>query len=95
MNRSWRFSSSRSGNFRAAGKRTWEDGWTILAITELALTPRLGLIYEPSKTSAVKLLYGQSFREPSGFEEFYNDGLTQISNPELQRGVHADLRGGL
>jgi len=49
-----------------------------------SLTPRLGLIYEPSKTSAVKLLYGQSFRDPTGFEEFYQDGLTHMANTELQ-----------
>jgi outer membrane receptor for ferrienterochelin and colicins len=50
---------------------------------ELALTPRAALIYQPSETSAVKLLYGKSFRNPSAFEQFYGDGVTQAANPAL------------
>ncbi len=50
----------------------------------VSLSPKLGLIYEPSKTSAVKLLYGRSFRDPTGNEEFYNDGFTQVANPALR-----------
>ena len=46
-----------------------------------SLTPRIGLIYQPSKASAVKLLYGRSFRNPSAFEQFYEDGVTQFANP--------------
>jgi len=30
------------------------------------------------------MLYGSSFRNPSSFEQFYQDGLTQIGNPGLQ-----------
>jgi iron complex outermembrane receptor protein len=52
-------------------------------IHQLALTPRAALIYQPSDTSAVKLLYGRSFRNPSPFEQFYADGVTQIANPVL------------
>lgn len=48
------------------------------------LSPKADLIYQPSKTSAVKLLYGQSFRNPTNYEEFYSDGYTQIANPDLQ-----------
>jgi outer membrane receptor for ferrienterochelin and colicins len=49
----------------------------------LALTPRVALIYQPSPASAVKLLYGRSFRNPSPFEQYYGDGVTQIANPGL------------
>lgn len=51
---------------------------------EVSLTPKADLIYQPSATSAVKLLYGRSFRDPAGNEEFYNDGITQIANPDLK-----------
>jgi len=48
-----------------------------------SLTPRLAFIYQPSETGAVKLLYGRSFRDPTGNEEFYQDTMTQIANPNL------------
>lgn len=47
------------------------------------LTPRAALIYHPSETSALKLLYGRSFRNPSPYEQFYQDGVTQIANLTL------------
>lgn len=50
---------------------------------QFALTPRAALIYQPSESSAVKLLYGNSFRNPSEFEQFYGDGVTQVANPGL------------
>jgi iron complex outermembrane receptor protein len=50
---------------------------------QLMLTPRVALIYQPGPASAVKLLYGQSFRNPSPYEQFYGDGISQIANPEL------------
>jgi outer membrane receptor for ferrienterochelin and colicins len=50
----------------------------------LSLTPRIALIYQPSAASAVKLLYGRSFRDPSPFEQFYEDGISQIANPSLR-----------
>jgi outer membrane receptor protein involved in Fe transport len=50
----------------------------------VSLTPRVGLIYQPSGTTSVKLLYGRSFRDPTGNEEFYNDGMTQLANPALE-----------
>jgi len=49
----------------------------------LELTPRVALIYQPSETSAVKLLYGRSFRNPTPFEQFYGEGVSQIPNPGL------------
>ena len=49
----------------------------------LELTPRVALIYQPSETSAVKLLYGRSFRNPTPFEQFYGEGVSQIANPGL------------
>ena len=50
---------------------------------DLALTPRIGLVYQPSEATAWKLLYGRSFRNPSAYEQFYDDGVTQVANPGL------------
>ncbi len=49
----------------------------------LQLNPRVALIYEPNAATAIKLLYGRSFRSPSLFEQYYQNGLTQIANPGL------------
>ena len=47
-------------------------------------SPRLPLIYNPLEKAALKLLYGQAFRAPSAFENYYHDGLvTQKPNPDL------------
>ncbi len=50
-----------------------------------SFSPRVGLIYQPSATVAWKLLYGNAFRNPSPFEEFYQDGVSQIENLALKR----------
>jgi iron complex outermembrane receptor protein len=39
-----------------------------------ALSPRLALVYQPSARTAYKVVYGRPFRNPSAFEQFYNDG---------------------
>jgi outer membrane receptor for ferrienterochelin and colicins len=36
--------------------------------------PRLGLIYDLSKETTVKALYGQAFRAPNAYELYYQDG---------------------
>jgi iron complex outermembrane receptor protein len=47
-------------------------------------SPRLALIYNPWENTACKLLYGEAFRAPSAFENYYHDGLaTQKPNPDL------------
>jgi outer membrane receptor protein involved in Fe transport len=48
------------------------------------ISPRLALIYNPWEKTACKLLYGEAFRAPSAFENYYHDGLaTQKPNPDL------------
>lgn len=44
--------------------------------------PRLALIYNPTETSAVKLLYGEAFRAPNPYERAYN--VAQADALELQ-----------
>jgi outer membrane receptor for ferrienterochelin and colicins len=57
--------------------------------TFLAFSPRIALIAKPSATDVVKLFVGRSFRAPSTYEYYYDDGgLSQISvaaaNSELR-----------
>ena len=39
-----------------------------------ATTPRTALVWQPMKTSSLKLLYGEAFRAPNAYERFYQDG---------------------
>jgi outer membrane receptor protein involved in Fe transport len=50
--------------------------------TDTGFTPRAGLIYLPTKTSAVKLLYGQAFRAPVAAE--IGGVLTTMGNKDLR-----------
>ena len=45
------------------------------------LSPRAGVIWQPSSRWTYKLLYGRSFRNPSAFQLFYDDGLGAAANP--------------
>ncbi len=48
-------------------------------------SPRLGLIYDFSKETTVKVLYGQAFRAPNAYELYYQDGgSTQKAALELK-----------
>jgi iron complex outermembrane receptor protein len=38
------------------------------------LSPRLALVWQSSPRTVYKLVYGRPFRNPSAFEQFYNDG---------------------
>jgi len=48
------------------------------------LSPRAALIYQPSVNWTYKFLYGRSFRNPSVFDLFYEDGLTAVANPNAR-----------
>lgn len=45
--------------------------------------PRLALIYTLRPKTTLKLLYGQAFRDPSNYELYYTDGVSQEPNPYL------------
>jgi outer membrane receptor protein involved in Fe transport len=47
------------------------------------VSPRAALIYQHSEWT-YKFLYGRSFRNPSEFQLFYNDGLTGVANPNAR-----------
>ncbi len=48
------------------------------------VSPRLAVVYQPNMASSYKLSYGRPFREPSLYESYYHDGLTQVANPTLR-----------
>ena len=48
------------------------------------VSPRAALIYQPSDQWSYKFLFGRSFRNPSAFQLFYNDGFAAVANPGLR-----------
>lgn len=46
-------------------------------------TPRAALVAGPIADTHLKLLFGRGFRTPSLGESYYEDGTTQIANPDL------------
>ena len=50
------------------------------------VSPRAALVYQASKSSTYKFLVGRAFRNPSNYEMFYSDRITQVANP----GLHAE-----
>ena len=49
-----------------------------------SLSPRAGLIWAPSRRTALKFLYGTSFRNPNTYEMFYTDGSLSAANASLR-----------
>ena len=50
-----------------------------------ALSPRAALVYQQSARTVYKVVYGRPFRNPSAFEQFYNDGgLSYVPAPSLR-----------
>jgi iron complex outermembrane receptor protein len=48
------------------------------------LTPRCGLVTHVDARTTAKLLYGEAFRAPNAYEMYYDDGMTQKGNPDLE-----------
>ena len=50
-----------------------------------ALSPRMAAVFQQSARTVYKLVYGRPFRNPSAFEQFYNDGgLSYLPAPPLR-----------
>ncbi len=48
------------------------------------VSPRVAAVFQPSPRTVYKLVYGRPFRNPSAFEQFYNDGgLSYAAAPPL------------
>jgi len=49
-----------------------------------SVNPRVALVYNPTDSTSVKLLYSTAYREPTGYELYYHDGYsTAKPNPDL------------
>ncbi len=46
--------------------------------------PRVALIWSPLATTTIKALYGQAFRAPNAYEQFYRDNVSLAANPALR-----------
>ncbi|HKW98789.1 MAG TPA: TonB-dependent receptor [Bryobacteraceae bacterium] len=44
------------------------------------VSPRVALVYQASAKSSYKFLVGRAFRNPNAYEEFYADGISQVTN---------------
>jgi outer membrane receptor protein involved in Fe transport len=49
-----------------------------------AVSPRVSAIYKPSARTDLKLMYGRGFRNPSAYDMFYDDGITEVGNAALR-----------
>jgi outer membrane receptor for ferrienterochelin and colicins len=49
------------------------------------ISPRVALVFQPSARTSYKWVYGRPFRNPSAFEQYYNDGgLSYVAAPGLR-----------
>jgi outer membrane receptor for ferrienterochelin and colicins len=45
--------------------------------------PKAALVWKPRSSTVVRLTYGEAFRAPNSYEQYYGDGITQKGNPNL------------
>jgi iron complex outermembrane receptor protein len=48
------------------------------------ISPRLGLIFNPTPNTNIKAIYSRAFRAPSSYENFYADSVGDTGNPSLR-----------
>jgi outer membrane receptor protein involved in Fe transport len=58
--------------------------WDGSAYRQSFVAPRAALIYQPSVNWTYKFLYGRSFRNPTAFDLFYDDGVVGVANPNAR-----------
>ncbi len=58
-------------------------------------SPRLAVVFRPSQKTSYKLVYGRPFRNPSAYEQFYDDGLALHANPYLVQETASSVEGSV
>lgn len=58
--------------------------WDRYSTVGNSVTPRAAIIYNPHKSSTLKLLYGEAFRAPNVYETYYEESGLAKSNPHLK-----------
>ena len=48
------------------------------------VSPRLGLIFNPTPNTNIKAIYSRAFRAPNSYENFYADSVGDTGNPSLR-----------
>lgn len=48
------------------------------------LSPRLGLVFNPQRSTDIKAVYSWAFRAPNSYESFYSGNKTNTANPSLK-----------
>ncbi len=60
------------------------------------ISPRLAAVWQSSPRTVYKLVYGHPFRNPSAFEQFYNDGgLSYAAAPPLRQEIAETFQGSM
>ncbi|SRR5579872_2663572 len=59
------------------------------------ISPRVALVYRATAQTSYKFIYGRAFRNPNAFESYYDDGISQTSNPSLRAERAETLEAGL
>jgi iron complex outermembrane receptor protein len=85
QNSSWNVGSARS----LVGGTTIQYGSSTLQ----GVTPRLGLIWQPTSGDIFKVLYGGGYRNPTIFERYYTDLISFAVNPSLEAERITTLQG--
>jgi outer membrane receptor protein involved in Fe transport len=73
--------------WKLSGRWTLHGGLRLDATRNFGrfLSPRLAAVWQSSPRTAYKLVYGHPFRNPSAFEQYYNDGgLSYLPAPPLR-----------
>lgn len=53
-------------------------------VTGTDLSPRAALIWQATPDTTLKALYGRAHRAPNVYERDFDDGLSQVANPDLE-----------
>jgi outer membrane receptor for ferrienterochelin and colicins len=50
-----------------------------------SVSPRVALVFQPSAKTAYKVVYGRPFRNPTAYEQYFEDGIQYVANGNLRQ----------